>query len=742
MKKSKTLLSLAVGALAFASAGAMFSIHSVSATEFTPQVSMLAGASVRIVSVENEASGEKNGLRFTTYMNADEYETLMANDAYSNVKFGVLIAPDTAAYTLTEESVFGAGADKKYDWATWNETEQKWEYTASSYTRIMNFETSVLYNPNENEAEDNMYFRASIIDLDVSNIATEFQGIGYISYTKDGTTVYDFAEKEVRSMAYVAQKAIADTSADALPAEQKAWLQANYVDKVANVEASYKVEYYAEQQDGSFKVVKEETLTSTIDAEVEIPQISMEYFIFDSAQPNVLTGKVLADDSLVLKRYYVDADIASSRVVFDGAWGYQNQTITNTSDLEGLNGSVSRRSVKLVDGDMTGYDSYLVVIPAGYTGYAIDVKLVVDTQTTLMNDRVTVTNSSGASVGILKVGEWVTLYGTGSDWRIVANYKDLTWGTAPVGSATLYFDNARYFTDAEVDSDATQITYLTAWGGSTARQLIGTNSNTVGLNGENSARSILFYDRDTSGYNDLQLSIPAGYAAVSMDVKVVLNTTESLNANAKVSMQAVGVGVTTETLEVNAWKNVLIADKNASNLLYISFTFNGAFADGSASGTAEVYFDNIKYYETVDGDVGRVTYLSAWGGGPTHQLVGPSADPEGLSVSSSVRCIKIEDFDMTGYNDFLLTVGEGASVTFDVKIIVNVTSGTMKADGKVALQAYATAAEQYSLTVGEWNSVTVNTKTAANQNYLTFTFNGLFEGAYSGSAIIYIDNIR
>ena len=205
MTKNKKILSLTAVAALCLSAGVVFAAPNlVSATEITPTVSMLEGASVRIVNTEDADAAGKNGLRFTTFMDADSYEALMADETYTDVSFGVLIAPDTEAYTLTEDSVFGTGTDKKYDWATWNETEQKWEYTASSYTRIMNFETSVLYKANDNEEAGNMYFRASIVDIDVSNIATEFQGLGYIKYTEGGVATVDFAEKEVRSMAFVA----------------------------------------------------------------------------------------------------------------------------------------------------------------------------------------------------------------------------------------------------------------------------------------------------------------------------------------------------------------------------------------------------------------------------------------------------------------------------------------------------------------------------------------------------------
>ena len=450
MTKNKKLLSL-IGCFAFVfAAGAIFaSPDLVSATEITPTVAMLEGASVRIVNTESEDAAGKNGLRFTTYMNAENYQTLMADEAYTDVSFGVLIAPNTEAYTLTETSVFGTGTDKKYDWATWNETEQKWEYTASSYTRIMNFETSVLYKPNANEAAENMYFRASIVDIDVSNIATEFQGVGYIKYTKNGTTTVDFAEKEVRSMAFVAQKAIADTSATALTQTEKSWLQTNYVDAVSDVEADYTVEHYVETANG-FILYKTENLKGAIDSTVGATAIRGAALNETTNTDEVLSGKVWADGSLVLKKYYTDSD-AVSKVGY--IWGGSATTapMSLNTDAVGLNGTFSKQSVKIEDQDISGYNDFQMNL-SGYNAFAFDVKIVLDSASTFTSDcAVPVLDEISNYIGSATIGEWQTIYSEYGNWGVRFEFPEAVSGIGGAsGKATIYLDNIRFYTAADL----------------------------------------------------------------------------------------------------------------------------------------------------------------------------------------------------------------------------------------------------------------------------------------------------
>ena len=71
--------------------------------------------------------------------------------------------------------------------------------------------------------------------------------------------------------------------------------------------ATYKTEYWLEGDDGTYSADARygETLTGTVDSTVKIEQKEISGYIFESDNKgNVVRGKVLADGSLVLKAYY------------------------------------------------------------------------------------------------------------------------------------------------------------------------------------------------------------------------------------------------------------------------------------------------------------------------------------------------------------------------------------------------------------------------------------------------------
>ena len=280
---------------------------------------MINGASVRY----NSNNTATNGLRFGVALSKDTYAK-MASDysAYTNVTYGVLIAPDdmlTTGKELNEANVFGSSAI--YDWAEWSD-EKGWVYNGQngengSKKRIINLTSTQLTQ----DTYDNnlMSYYGAIIDIQdevngVNNLAREFRGVGYVSYTYDNQQKYVFVgdEDNVRSMAYVAQIAIEKNHANS------AWLQTNYVDKVTNVQSDYTVEYYLQQGDTYVKdedasVVKTD---KTIDDEVTAEEKTFDGYEFDSTNANnVVSGKVLANGKLVLKRYYkVEEEIFDSAV--------------------------------------------------------------------------------------------------------------------------------------------------------------------------------------------------------------------------------------------------------------------------------------------------------------------------------------------------------------------------------------------------------------------------------------------
>ena len=415
-----------------------------------PALELVNGASVRIADISSgEAKG--NGLRFVIAMDKMSYNELVSDPTYTDILFGVLIAPDTATYELTKENVFGS--EKKYDWATWNETTKQWEYTESQYTRIMNFESRLLYIARATEDASKVYYRAAITDLKESNLAKNFQAVGYIRYTKDGVTNYVLTEKVSRSMALVAQKAIADESKQALTAEEKAWLQTNYVDKVKQVAATYKKEYYKKNNNGEYELYQSDTIPSTIDAEVTLEDISLPGYICDNSMPNLVAGKVWADSSLVLKKYYKpEKEEQDDLSMVDYIWGGSaaTATISLNTDAEGLCGETSFRSIKIEDLDITGYNDYAVKIPTDCTAFSANIKVIVNTTSTITKD-LPLTNGTGNYLGAVKLNEWQKVYASGGDWIVTFGFPELIGGDVnPAGTATIYLDNIEFFTEEMV----------------------------------------------------------------------------------------------------------------------------------------------------------------------------------------------------------------------------------------------------------------------------------------------------
>lgn len=191
------------------------------------------GAAVRV----NGQTADDNGLRFSAKLSPSDYNGIMLNvknGVYSDIEFGVFIMPYDyiAKYgDLTEENLFGSQQKEAvYDWATW--VNNGWQYNGNK-VQIIN-----IYNYKMVERDGDYYIDGSITKLHEENIARDFVSAGYIKYAENGVVKYEMADyvednqrNSVRSMAYVAQKAIAYTGEDACDTDQKDWLKENYVAK-------------------------------------------------------------------------------------------------------------------------------------------------------------------------------------------------------------------------------------------------------------------------------------------------------------------------------------------------------------------------------------------------------------------------------------------------------------------------------------------------------------------------------
>lgn len=257
------------------------------------------GAAVRVKS----SGKETNGLRYTIGLNKQTYEGYMSNPGIEDIVFGILIAPATSVYDLNQASVFGIGGEQRYDWAK-KDANGEWVYTGDgSKTRIINFESDRLFEV-AGKPTDAYYYQGSIVNIQASNLTQEFRGVGYVLYTVGGTRCCEMLTNEthVRSIVYVAQKAIEDGNANS------DWLKTNYIDKATTRTWNYTTENYLEQADGSFVKDTATVTTKTGELNTTVSADNAPSFTGLHYDPTydlgVSSGIVLANNKLVLKRYY------------------------------------------------------------------------------------------------------------------------------------------------------------------------------------------------------------------------------------------------------------------------------------------------------------------------------------------------------------------------------------------------------------------------------------------------------
>ena len=289
---------------------------------------------------------EFGGLRFIAEISPEDITKL--ENAYTDINYGVVIAPlDCVKLApLTAENLFGESA--KYYWTDDNQIAEGEEIQANKKQIIHH--KSLL---SDDEESSNKVVMGAIVDILPDNLTREFVGVAYIAY-KDGTAQkYEMAEyyggdvdNNTRSVAYVAQCASEDTTDSTL----SGWLTDSYVTPVTATEASYSIEYYFEQPDGSF--VADESLTETKTGLTVADGVSTEakaaegLYVFDeSNENNKLSGSVYANDRLVLKSYY--------------AYDWDKITVTETEYLQEATANGAFDLTALIpDGSTSTYNTF------------------------------------------------------------------------------------------------------------------------------------------------------------------------------------------------------------------------------------------------------------------------------------------------------------------------------------------------------------------------------------------------
>ena len=190
MKKNTTKKLAAILSLAVVCAGALgvASLNQATAdTAVNPDCfEMVEGASIRLAS-------DKNGIRFTTKFGSNVYQNIMQREAGTDVRVGAYIVP---ADYLDKQGAYESGA-------------QIGEYDKLLYKKDACFFDSTDDTIENKLYQDGDYYYgyAALTNLLFENLGKDFVGIGYIAWTTDGVTTYEFIENEetvVRSAAYVA----------------------------------------------------------------------------------------------------------------------------------------------------------------------------------------------------------------------------------------------------------------------------------------------------------------------------------------------------------------------------------------------------------------------------------------------------------------------------------------------------------------------------------------------------------
>ena len=238
MKREKTLKVLSAGAVlcaAFAFGTLTYTANAAGETEAAAnpyaRLMLETGASVRYADTAAEM-----GFSYRLKMPKADYEAVKDNGAV----YGIFLAPQD----YYAEHPFNSAAEIKNYYDTENETFATGKAKLYDYQGIMG----------EIDGDtENVYFRGSLLGVldgsnGTNNLTRDFRAVGYVKYQTGTESEYTYhfvqAENEadnIRSMAYVAEKAIAEntlameTASDAKKTEltaKNAKLQEYYIDKV------------------------------------------------------------------------------------------------------------------------------------------------------------------------------------------------------------------------------------------------------------------------------------------------------------------------------------------------------------------------------------------------------------------------------------------------------------------------------------------------------------------------------
>ncbi len=578
-KATKLLLLLTVAATATVSAGALLAgAETMSVSDAVKSFSINDGASVRIV----DSNKANNGLKYIVSMPKTAYETV--KNAYADVTFGVLIAPEEwliDGYELTEANVFGANA--VYGFAEY--VNGQWVYEGDK-PQIVNLSTNVLTANVENSSVMEfggamVNIRDGVNDTTTNNLAYEFRGVGYMSYTESGATKYVFVgdDDNVRSMTHVAQMAIESGVLE--DAADEEWLQEYYIDPVTNVATSYTVEHYLQGADGEYTLKETQKVSDnvTIDDTVSLTANSYAGYTYNEANSKT-TGKAYANGKLTLSAYY-DRNTAS----VSADLGLQDLSQGTSLDLSAYADYIGENELYLT---ATGEIATAIV-----SGTALDMTGLSGAYTLRLASENGVAELTFDAYDGTKAAEWNTVSAKA--------------GVATARTSAQSFEN----TTVSVVDSASVPTGLTA------------NGDAFKVSGKDEAFAFNFLSRHSKAYYEAYAEKYSGWGMqISFDYYVT--ATQNDGASAQIVTTMVGFANTDTWTEVavNEWYSITVplsyilegkALFESDGTFYQSY--GGALRGDDAANSAEWYFANFAItYETLKdsdklADLNGATYL-------------------------------------------------------------------------------------------------------------------------------------
>lgn len=303
----------------------------------TPLITMVNGAAVRLPDKTLDNGYSNCGIRFSSIIDKTGYENLKENNDVTSGTF-ILPWPSYSANPVNEVNCF-AEATAKYYWQIGVDSEGAPVYN----TTQTEGKTLIYHSESVPELDgDNYRLNGSAVNLgDADMTGVRFVGVGYVKYTSETETNYEFAttsETNARSVAEVAQKLYYKT--DAVTADDKT-LSDGQKDDLALAYVQKYIDLYHEANGNNPTV--EYTLNVNMETSkgfegVEVQSVA-ELDSYDAKLPGTQTPIMLDGSSKVSKGYIMNSDkpadaveVTEDNLLSLGVYNSETAAVTKSSE--------------------------------------------------------------------------------------------------------------------------------------------------------------------------------------------------------------------------------------------------------------------------------------------------------------------------------------------------------------------------------------------------------------------------